>query len=194
MLAVTRSSRETRFLLHARDTVIFYGIDWGFPLEDTSYRDVWKDTLETQTHHIENQETGWSNPLRYALAMAMGSRKDSINKRTPEELVESSFQVLIESTSANGFFPGLLNENTKEPESYSEEQSDLYFHASFEIPLVLLRRAIPINEIYEKPPGLVDDIQQREYQHNLGTLTDLLTTQPKHQDRGPPEPDVSPNL
>ena len=99
MLAVTRSPRETRFLLHARDTALFYGIDWGLPLADTPFQDIWKDTLEAQVHHDENQETGWNKALRYALAISMGSRKYSINKRSPEDLVECSFKVLIESTT-----------------------------------------------------------------------------------------------
>lgn len=195
MLAVTRSSRETRFLLHARDTVVFYGIDWGLPLEDTSYSDVWKDTLETQIHHNENQETGWNKTLRYALAMAMGSRGNSINKKSPADLVQSSLKVLFESTSASGFFPGLLNENTKEPQLFGEEnERDSYFHASFEIPLVFLRRAAAIKKICEETPGKLANTQQEGIRHDLSEINDMLTTQPKHQDRASATPDVRPNF
>lgn len=30
MLSVTRTARETRFLLHSRDTILSYGVEWGF--------------------------------------------------------------------------------------------------------------------------------------------------------------------
>jgi hypothetical protein len=153
MLAVTRSARESRFLLHARDTALFYGIGWGLPLEEPSGAslDVWENTLEAQVHHDENQETNWDNAIRYALAVEMGSRGRRINKRPPAELVKSALKVLLASTSANGFFPGLLDKNTKKPQLFQEEEHrDFYFHASFEIPFVLFRNAAKINDLHKE--------------------------------------------
>ncbi|KAK1751081.1 hypothetical protein QBC47DRAFT_406337 [Echria macrotheca] len=153
MLAVTRSARESRFLLHARDTALFYGIGWGLPLEEPSL-DVWENTLEAQVHHVENEETKWGNAIRYALAIVLGCRKRRINKRPPAELVKSAFRVLLLSTSASGFFPGLLDGNTKKPLLFEEEENmDFYFHASFEIPFVLFQHAAQINALHNELAG-----------------------------------------
>ncbi len=87
MLAVTRCSLETRFLFHARDTALFYGFDWDFFLENTSFEEVWRNTLQAQPYHDDIQETSWDFPLRYALAIHMGVRKIMINRRLPHGMV-----------------------------------------------------------------------------------------------------------
>ncbi|RAK71051.1 uncharacterized protein BO72DRAFT_502289 [Aspergillus fijiensis CBS 313.89] len=68
MLSVTRSANETRFLLHSRDTVLYYGALWGF-FEDQE--DLLHETLEIQTRHEDSlcDEVEWANPLRYGLAL-----------------------------------------------------------------------------------------------------------------------------
>ncbi|KAI1858954.1 uncharacterized protein JN550_012312 [Neoarthrinium moseri] len=138
-LAVFRSSRETRFLFHSRDTVLFYGLNWGFFPEDPSSQEVWENTLEAQALHDENQETRWDNALRYALGVIMGTLGHSINKRSPANLVEASLDVLFKSSSQNGLFFGQLDETTKEPILFHmDAHRDFYYHASFEIPYILL--------------------------------------------------------
>lgn len=158
MLAVTRSPTKTRFMFHARDTALFYGIDWGFFSQQSSSFEVWENTIEAQAHYDENQEVGWDNSIRYALAIVMGSRGKTINKRSPHNLVRSSLEVLLQSTSPNGFFPGQLDKATKEPAMYMEEvDRDFYFHASFEIPFVLLAHASRINAIQLSEPAQQSD-------------------------------------
>ncbi|KAK0724383.1 hypothetical protein B0H67DRAFT_550166 [Lasiosphaeris hirsuta] len=105
MLAVTRSARETRLMFHARDTVLFYSMDWGFPLNDGTLFDVWEDTVDAQSRHDGNQETSWDNAIRYALAVLMGSRGYRINKRQPEDLATSAFKTLLRSTGRNPHNP-----------------------------------------------------------------------------------------
>lgn len=200
MLAVTRSSRETRFLFHARDTALFYGSDWDFFLEDTSFREVWINSIEAQAHHDGNQETGWDNALRYALAIVMGTDDHRINKRPPADMVKSALAVLFQSTSPNGFFPGQLDIATKEPVLfYSEPDRDFYFHASFEIPFVLFTTAVQINAMYTqttKPPKpvkrtmselqasintLQTEMKANSPESDIGELSRQLTAQPKLQ-------------
>ncbi|KAK6075870.1 hypothetical protein SCUP515_05691 [Seiridium cupressi] len=184
MLAVTRSPRETRFLFHARDTALFY--EHGtFLLQDTSFRQVWENTIEAQKHHDENQETRWDNALRYALAVVMGTSGYAINKeKSPTQLIQSSLNVLLRSSSHNGLFAGQLDETTKEPVLfYREEDRDFYFHTSFEIPYILLTRDAIINERYStkssKEPRA--EIQSEIPHDDIAELSERLTAQPKRQ-------------
>ncbi len=98
MLAVTRSVRETRFLLHARDTTLFYGLDWGLPLEHPSVREVWGQHDRITAPHDGNQESSWDNAIRYALAVVMGCRGMRINRRSPNIMVKTALEVLFRST------------------------------------------------------------------------------------------------
>ncbi|RYO97066.1 hypothetical protein DL765_011364 [Monosporascus sp. GIB2] len=158
ILAVTRSSRETRFLFHARDTALFYGYDWNFHLEETSFREVWDDTVEAQALHGDNQDTLWDNALRYALAIMIGTRDYRINKQPPADLVKWSLRSLFKAVSLNGFCPGQVNELTQEPVLFDrEEDRDYYFHASFEIPFVLLTNAVRINDKYRERTNPPED-------------------------------------
>lgn len=137
MLAMTRSSRETRFLFHASDIVLFYGLDEGLFKQISA--DIWDNTVEAQLHHPGNTETGWENLLRYALALMMGLRNKTLNKRAPRDLVASSLEVLLQSTSPNATFYGSIDGTTKEPIAFqSESDKDFYFHAGFEIPFIFL--------------------------------------------------------
>lgn len=150
MLAVTRSCRETRFFLHARDTVLFHSLDWDvpFPLEDSLFRDLWLETIEAQKRHDENHEDQWDNALRYALAVVMGCRGHSLNKRNPQELLRSSLRTLLETSSPNGLFAGQLDATTKKPICFFREADrDFHFHCTFEIPYILLINSSRITEV-----------------------------------------------
>ncbi|KAH6643260.1 hypothetical protein BKA67DRAFT_665085 [Truncatella angustata] len=203
MLAVTRSPRETRFLFHARDTVLFYEFD-NFLLPETSFRPVWENTIEAQKHHDDNQETRWDNALRYALSILMGTRGYSINKeKSPRQLVETSLHTLLKISSHNGLFTGQLDETMKEPcLFYREADRDFYFHASFEIPFVILTRAHELGresqydpEKYtaegssatSNPPKRTkseekhDGHQQKALNDDIVEFSERLTAQPKRQ-------------
>ncbi|KAL7628822.1 hypothetical protein AAE478_000337 [Parahypoxylon ruwenzoriense] len=118
MLAVTRSSRETRFLLHARDTALFYDeCDQCSLPQKTSFREMWVNTLEVQALHEFNNNTFWDNTLRYALAVMMATR------------------IIDDITKEPGLFKG-------------EEDRDYFFYASFEIPFILFIHADSIDEAY----------------------------------------------
>ncbi|KAK8062097.1 hypothetical protein PG997_014194 [Apiospora hydei] len=148
MLAVTRSCRETRFLLHARDTILFHALEWGFPLDEPPTRELWANTIESQSRHDENHEEQWDNSLRYALAVVMGCRGYSLNKRTPQDLLKSSLSTLLESSSPNGLFAGQLDATTKKPICFfREEDRDFHLHCTFEIPYILLAYSSRITTI-----------------------------------------------
>ncbi|KAL2874108.1 hypothetical protein SGCOL_010696 [Colletotrichum sp. CLE4] len=192
MLATTRSSRETRFLFHASDTALFYGIEWDFFLP-TLIDEVWDNTIEAQLHHNENSETGWDNSIRYALAIMMGTRNMRLNKRSSKDLVKSAFDVLFRTTSPNGLFYGQLDGTTKEPMLFvSEADRDFYFHASFEIPYILLTHCWKINSTLkdtpennpESPPGSA--ATQIPPPHPLIEVADIMTQQPKRQEHRSP--------
>ncbi|PVH69762.1 hypothetical protein DL98DRAFT_598382 [Cadophora sp. DSE1049] len=190
MLAVTRSARETRFMLHARDTVLFYAMkDWEFPL-GKQWPEVWQNSIDAQAHHDENEGTNWANPLRYALAIVMGTQKprQTINKLDPEDMVKSALEILFQATTSNGFFPGDLDMRTKEPVLFAEEKyRDSHFHTSFEIPYILLSRALEIEKIYQldkfnkskQPPNLQAG-PSKKAQEILGNTAERATFQPIH--------------
>lgn len=172
MLAMTRSSRETRFLLHASDTALLYGQDQDFFLKDTPFNDLWQNTLETQPYHKENSESGWENLTRYALAVMMGTRNKRMNRRSPNDLVQSAMGVLFRALSPNCLFYGVIDATTKEPEVFQyEADKDFFFHASFEIPFILLTHCAKICEEGEgsteappeiRPPStLADQIDEQ---------------------------------
>lgn len=149
MLAVARSARESRFLFHARDTALFYGHDCGFFLPGSFFDQLWENTIEAQCHHHENEETSWGNSIRYALGIMVGTRDRCLNKKSAAGLAKRCVEVLIRSGGHNGFFPGQLDETTKEPTMfYSPEDMDFYYHANFEINYILLTHARQIDGLF----------------------------------------------
>ncbi|KAL5001705.1 hypothetical protein BDV10DRAFT_182269 [Aspergillus recurvatus] len=140
MLSVTRSARETRFLFHSRDTVLYYGISWGFIKKDQM--DLFEQLVKAQIHHDEEgiDEARWDNSLRYALALLMAQSKHQLDRDfEPDEMVSHAMAVLCNSSSESGLYPGQLEPSTKESELFDRElYRDFYFHCGFEVPYILL--------------------------------------------------------
>lgn len=193
MLAVTRTSKDTRFLLHARDTALLYARDWHFTPDRVS-QELWGNTMRVQVEHDENQETRWANPLRYALSIAMASNNLSINENSPSDMIEIAIDVLIMSSSPNGLFAGELDEATKEAAIFSKEgDRDFYFHAGFETSYILFTNAVEITNVAKKQAALehtksdqnvqpVARVTQRQTNENLssanthsGVAADVVT-------------------
>ncbi|ROW02391.1 hypothetical protein VMCG_06097 [Cytospora schulzeri] len=198
MLAVTRSARESRFLFHARDSALFYGYDHDFFLPGSSFHELWENTIEAQLYHDENKENGWGNSIRYALGILVGTRDRCLNQQSPADLVKHCAEVLISSGGHNGFFPGQLDEATKKPVLfYDEEDRDFYHHANFEVNHVLLTHARRIDIVCretivspEKQTRLTGKAKphpsnEDEFLHNLfSELAEMLVglmEQPKRQ-------------
>ncbi|KAK6840080.1 hypothetical protein PG987_005946 [Apiospora arundinis] len=182
MLAVTRSCRETRFLFHARDTALFHALEWGLPLNEPPFQELWTNTIDSQSRHDENHEEQWDNALRYALAVVMGCRGHSLNKRSPQDLLKSSLRTLLESSSPNGLFAGQLNATTKKPICFFRESDrDFHFHCTFEIPYILLVYSSCITEMrsevkseQKKPGPATNAIPGIEYVENI--YLDIFST------------------
>lgn len=166
MVALARSPRETRFLLHARDTALLYGQDRGFFPEDELFREAWKNTIDAQRFHENNQESRWDNALRYALSLMLGIRGHQINDRKPGPIVRAATEVLLRSSSENGLFPGKLDILTKialEDVFREEKDADSFYEAGFEIPYVFL--------IYAEAIGaIVDDEAEPELERASGQV------------------------
>jgi hypothetical protein len=180
-LATTRSPRETRFLFHARDTVLFYEYD-EFLSSETLFAQVWANTIDAQKYHDENQETRWDNTLRFALAIVMGTDYHVINKdKSPKRLIDESLSVLLNSSSQNGLFAGQLDETIGEPVLfYREEHRDWYFHTTFEIPFILLSRASKIFQSYNPSNDNMYDKTSDERSPDGGAeIADILVAQAK---------------
>lgn len=138
MIAVTRSPRRTRFLFHNRDTALFYDEEMPrFFSEDHSIQELWRNTINCQPYHDENQGSDWKI-LRHGLCIMMGTRGLRINEKPPDVLVQTATEDLFRNSSANGIFPGRLQEQ--------------YFHthASFEIPYILLTHYNRVTDVYSR--------------------------------------------
>lgn len=139
MLATTRSIRESRFMLHARDTALLHKGPSDFLGTSSSVMSLWKTTIQSQTYHTEFRETGWGKSLRFALNIMLGAEELNINNA--DELVRTGTDILFRSSSPNGLFPGRIEISTYKPveaSSIAEEDMASYYHASFEIPYILL--------------------------------------------------------
>lgn len=153
MLAVTRSTKQTRFLFHARDTALFYGERWG--CFSSGNRQLWENTVQAQRLHAEDDEEAWDNTLavRYGLGLMMGTKGFSIGGLQPTKLIRRAVEVLFKSTSPNAFFPGQLDHTNKQPMLFYRDQfRHFYFHGSFEVPYILHTHAHLVCRYYKGEP------------------------------------------
>ncbi|KAH8817424.1 hypothetical protein F5884DRAFT_779363 [Xylogone sp. PMI_703] len=168
MLATRRTSSKTRFLFHSKDTVLFHAMERGFFLRDDWEKkyegklkkenmkmnitqvsdkrwnytlDVWKNTVEGQSDHIEYQDMDWTKPLWYALAMIISSQERRINKLSPNNAFDRSSETLFRMSSPNGLFPGFLDRNQEPLSLQYEQRAENYWHPTFELPFILWKYA-----------------------------------------------------
>ncbi|OJD38573.1 mg2+ transporter zinc transport protein [Diplodia corticola] len=149
MIATSRTRSETRFLLHSKDTALFYAIDSGIfyrkeknPDEKNDgwkgIMDEWRNTIECQVEHQETQALEWRKPLWYAMSVILASKKRQINKTlSAGQLFGTATENLFDMSSPSGLFPGFLTES-KEPMHFrNETYRDTYWQTTFEIPYIL---------------------------------------------------------
>lgn len=151
MLALTRSPRETRFLLHARDTALFYKQGKSF-FPDTSFQELWTKTLDSQVLHEENEDTNWQNTLRYALGILVATNDSRLNKRTSMGLLRNSTEVIIGVSTHSGFIYGELEAESHMRSRFTQEADrDYFYHVSLEIPYILLTYGSRIDQEFQNP-------------------------------------------
>ncbi|KAF7680086.1 hypothetical protein GT037_001737 [Alternaria burnsii] len=144
MLAVARSPVENRFYLHSRDVALLYRENSAFFFKHDA---LWKATMNVQEFHEESEDFGRGNPLRYTLDIMRGT----IDRTAAKD-------ILLQSSSANGLFPGALDPLTKEPEMFYEEKwRDHYWHRTFEVPYILwkCRESDLFQSVLSKDPAHV---------------------------------------
>ncbi|KAJ4303215.1 hypothetical protein N0V90_002108 [Kalmusia sp. IMI 367209] len=151
MLATRRTSNDTRFLLHSKDSFLFHATKIEFfsqnmtnpekKGESSTYPwkyadDFWKSTAEIQGLYDLYQAPQWDKPLWYVLVIILGCHGISVKNASVEGQVRAAKGILIKNTSKSGLFPGYFNEAA--PAIYEDEfDRDDYWHSTFEIPNVL---------------------------------------------------------
>ncbi|OBS19986.1 hypothetical protein FPOA_11709 [Fusarium poae] len=152
MLSVSRSPSHIRFLFRNKDAVLFQAMESGFfdkpgasatPNEDawSNKLDIWKNLVDCQQLHEDNDETTWDEPLRFALSMIMAKRGKAMNTRSWKEMHARATSVLFDSIWPNDLFPGQLDFDG-EPSIFRDEwKRDTYWGSTFEIPYILWTHA-----------------------------------------------------
>lgn len=154
MLATSRTSSETRFLFHSKDTALFYWDDFFTQADEGSRKhetrdkkrgedswrhkvDTWRNTVDCQVKHEESQSWDWEKPLRYALALMAGYRRRKINSLSTDDLMRKATNLLFSISSPSGIFAGRLDDS-KEPVPFETEmEPGDFWRATFEIPYIL---------------------------------------------------------
>ncbi|UKZ68575.1 uncharacterized protein TrAtP1_009600 [Trichoderma atroviride] len=145
MIAISRNTIETRFLIREKEIVLFSALDQGLldeslsPSKSNSSEkiDVWANTMACQAQHEDNQNTQWDHPLQFALAIIMSSNGIRINSKPSAEMMHHSKTILLNSSSLNGLFPGQLD-GYKEPAIFMKDiMCDSYWRVTFEVPYIL---------------------------------------------------------
>ncbi|PTB54328.1 hypothetical protein M431DRAFT_555750 [Trichoderma harzianum CBS 226.95] len=159
MIAISRSSNETR---HCS----FFAMELGLFDHDAltnDESDIWRNKFEAwgctvdyqkECEDDQNANWDWHQPLHFALALIMSSKNKRINSRMILEIQRDAKKVLLQSSSSNGLFPGLLDEN-KGPALFDhEDMRDPFWSATFELPYILLKYSTP--QLLREDPGLSD--------------------------------------
>lgn len=137
MLAVARSLRGSRFLLHSRDTALFYGDKWGFFSGPGQFEELWKHTILSQVYHDEYQENHWEKTLRFGLS-AVAKTRDHLFDSLADPVKH-----LVQACDHNGFISGYLDASSQSPCLFSAEiDRDYFYHVGFEVNHILLTLAL----------------------------------------------------
>lgn len=177
MLAVGRSMSYNRFMLHCKDTALLYKRNASFFNKSDAQ---WKATIQSQKYHKENQDSGWDNPLRYALALLMDHNGGQINSKPSDIMAEESRDLLKAISFGNGLFPGRVDSETKEPEIHTSATRDHYWHVTFETPFAIWQCI----EKEEKRKKRENDGIERRGSENISPIrvdAELQTTRPAEE-------------
>lgn len=181
MIALSRSPAHNRFLLRTKDTLLFRVMDLGLfdntgdlnsngTWEETV--DVWRRTIDCQTRHEGNDDSKWQEPLRFAISILMAQYGKRMNSRSVGNMWSHAISTLLQSSSPNGLFPGMMDE-IQEPVFYDDELSrDTYWSTTFEIPYVLWKYGSKTSMV------LSENIANREESSNGDDIVLRVQTSP----------------
>ncbi|KAK7409438.1 hypothetical protein QQX98_008399 [Neonectria punicea] len=146
MIAVSRSPAHNRFLLRSKDSGLFQAMDLGLfdKLEVEKGHDiwqnkidVWRNLVDAQVFHEDNDDTTWDEPMRFALSFIMAQNGKCMNQRSAEAMRQRAISVLLHSAWSNGLFSGELDHNNEPILYYNEIMRDPFRGVSFEVPYIL---------------------------------------------------------
>ncbi|KAH7083543.1 hypothetical protein FB567DRAFT_529354 [Paraphoma chrysanthemicola] len=159
-LSTSRWSDKTRFLLHSKDTFLFFAVHEGFfeksdkaskntehPKKNSKidpFAELWRRVderwtrlLEVQSYHDELQRFDWSNPLWCAIAFILSCKGKRVGHQLSEIMATEVRRVLLQNASANGIFSGAFGPD-RTPAMFDHEwERDNYWFTTFELPYVL---------------------------------------------------------
>ncbi|KAJ5366304.1 hypothetical protein N7541_000245 [Penicillium brevicompactum] len=150
MLAVTRSSRETRYEFHSRDTALFYSITGEPMLHGSDAR--WINSLRIQRQIrsvLEWKET--SSPLYCGLSILMNLREPVLEKKSLDDKLNKLKGTLRGSITANGLIPEQLN--TQGADESQKPRRDSLLHIPFEVIYLLLHLSQQKNHQPDNKPA-----------------------------------------
>lgn len=163
MIAVSRSSNETRFQFRAKDTVLFYTRDLGLFDQDGSAKsesstwhnkiEAWRCTVNYQKECKDNKNAhwDWDQPLRCALALIMPSKRKPIISHTIPQMNREAKSIFLLNSFSDEIFQSLFDENRGLASLNDEAAIDLFWSATFEVPYILLKYSMaqPLSEALE---------------------------------------------
>lgn len=146
LLSVKRNPAKTRFIFRSTDTALFRAAEMG--LFDRPTRldgphglrkrlDIWERTIQYQIHHYAHDTINRTDPRRLALPVVMGHFRPfntTMGTSNPDAVVFA----LLELSSDNGIFPGVLDERSRPVSCYENELlRGKFWGTTFEIPYLL---------------------------------------------------------
>jgi Mg2+ and Co2+ transporter CorA len=157
MFATSRRSDDTRFLLHSKDTYLFFAANMEYfkgpkapssrepkdakssKLADAWRRadDRWTKLLDAQSNYDEFRHSEWKKPLWYAIAFVLGNMGKPVTGEWSEKEAKTPNLILLEPSWYNGLFPGRLGKQGKPALHERESGRDEYWFSTFELPNVL---------------------------------------------------------
>ncbi|KAJ8107966.1 hypothetical protein OPT61_g8502 [Boeremia exigua] len=156
MLASSRWTDRTRFLLHSKDTFLLSATNMCFFLETKAEArspeqktdsesfdpwrfadDRWTSLLDAQANQDEFQYLEWSKPLWYVMVYVLGCKGRQVGDYSPQRLIREAHTTLLVPTWYNGLFAGILGHKRLAKCYDHERDCDDYWHAVFETANIL---------------------------------------------------------
>jgi hypothetical protein len=156
MFATSRRSDDTRFLLHSKDTYLFFAANMGYfqgpktkssrkPRDTKSSKlvdiwryadDRWTKLLDAQSKYNEFRRSE-EKPLWYAIPFVLGNVGKLVSENPFEKSATTLYQTLLKPAWYNGLFPGRLGKQSKPVLHEREGRRDEYWFSTFELPHIL---------------------------------------------------------
>ncbi|KXH37153.1 hypothetical protein CSIM01_00215 [Colletotrichum simmondsii] len=141
MIAVTRGLALNRFSLGPEETALMGPIDLGFFGKGRSQDLQWENTVANQVGLEENNSNRNDpslDPRGYVLSLLQFRKQSS--PESAYDAVLKDVANLLRSSSANGLFPGNLDDDDEPILYVNDSLRDRHWSTAFEIPYILWKR------------------------------------------------------